>query len=70
MNKYHTRESYERLYEWILRDTGSKWVNPKTMHIQELLTCINLHLRLSHCEPISYEEMDEITQSILLNQQS
>lgn len=59
-SRYHSRESYERLYEWILHLSGCEGYKPKPMSNHELLIQINVLLRACNCEPISHNEIKEI----------
>lgn len=63
-SKYHTRQGYERLYGWLLRDTGTDGLDSKDMTNKELLMSINFILRLNHCEAFSFNETNKILQQL------
>lgn len=61
---YHTREGYERLYRWLLRNTGAAGLDSKDMTNEQLLRSINFILRLNHCAAFSYNETNKILQQL------
>lgn len=68
ISRYHTRESYERLYRRLSVEFGCDGFEASAMTNQELIASINTALKFLNCIPMSSPEVNNIV--ILLNQQS